>query len=47
MKNFKNFRRNKYRNNVRSFKSNSGAKFNGEYNVSGEFKRKKYQKILI
>ena len=41
MKNFKNFRRNKHRNNVRSFKSNTATKFNGEFNISGEFKRKK------
>ena len=41
MKNFRNFRRNKNRNNVRSFKSNTAAKFNGEFNISGEFKRKK------
>ena len=41
MKNFRNFRRNKQRNNVRSFKSNASTKFNGEFNISGEFKRKK------
>ena len=41
MKNFKNFRRNKHRNNVRSFKSNTATKFNVEFNISGEFKRKK------
>ena len=44
MKNFKNFRRNKYRNNIRSFKSNTTTKFNGDFNISGEFKRKKISK---
>ena len=44
MKNFKSFRRNKHRNNIRSFKNNNTAKFNGEFNISGEFKRKKISK---
>ncbi len=46
MKNFKNFRRNKHRNNIRSFKSNTATKFNGELNISGEFKRKKMSKNI-
>ena len=46
MKNFRNFRRNKHRNNVRSFKSNTATKFNGEFNISGEFKRKKISKNI-
>ena len=46
MKNFKNFRRNKHRNNIRSFKSNTATKFNGEFNISGEFKRKKMSKNI-
>ena len=46
MKNFRNFRRNKQRNNVRSFKSNASTKFNGEFNISGEFKRKKISKNI-
>ena len=44
MKNFKNFRRNKHRNNIRSFKSNTVTKFNDDFNISGEFKRKKISK---
>ena len=46
MKNFKSFRRNKHRNNIRSFKNNNTAKFNGEFNISGEFKRKKISKNI-
>ena len=46
MKNFKNFRRNKHRNNIRNFKGNSATKFNGEFNISGEFKRKKMSKNI-
>ena len=46
MKNFKNFRRNKHRNNIRNFKSNTTTKFNGDFNVSGEFKRKKISKNI-
>ena len=46
MKNFRNFRRNKHRNNVRSFKSNTATKFNDEFNISGEFKRKKISKNI-
>ena len=46
MKNFKNFRRNKHRNNIRNFKSNTATKFNGEFNISGEFKRKKMSKNI-
>ena len=46
MKNFKNFRRSKNRNNIRSFKSNTATKFNGDFNVSGEFKRKKISKNI-
>ena len=46
MKNFKNFRRNKHRNNIRSFKSNTATKFNGDFNISGEFKRKKISKNI-
>ena len=46
MKNFKNFRRNKHRNNIRSFKSNAATKFNSEFNISGEFKRKKISKNI-
>ena len=46
MKNFKNFRRNKHRNNIRSFKSNAATKYNGEFNISGEFKRKKMSKNI-
>ena len=46
MKNFRNFRRNKNRNNIRSFKSNTATKFNGEFNISGEFKRKKISKNI-
>ena len=46
MKNFKNFRRNKNRNNIRSFKSNTATKFNGDFNISGEFKRKKISKNI-
>ena len=44
MKNFKNFRRNKHRNNIRNFKNNNTTKFNGDFNISGEFKRKKISK---
>ena len=46
MKNFKNFRRNKHRNNIRSFKSNAATKFNSEFSISGEFKRKKISKNI-
>ena len=46
MKNFKNFRRNKHRNNIRSFKSNTATKFNGDFNIPGEFKRKKISKNI-
>ena len=46
MKNFKNFRRNKHRNNIRSFKSNTATKFNNDFNISGEFKRKKISKNI-
>ena len=46
MKNFKSFRRNKHRNNVRNFKSNNAAKFNSEFNISGDFKRKKISKNI-
>tara|TARA_B100000886_G_C20245344_1_gene416377 strand:- start:164 stop:499 length:336 start_codon:yes stop_codon:yes gene_type:complete len=46
MKNFKNFRRNKHRNNIRSFKSNTATRFNGDFNMSGEFKRKKISKNI-
>ncbi len=46
MKNFKNFRRNKHRNNIRNFKSNNTTKFNGDFNVTGEFKRKKISKNI-
>ena len=46
MKNFRNFRRNKHRNNIRSFKSNTATKFNDEFNISGEFKRKKISKNI-
>ena len=46
MKNFKNFRRNKHRNNIRSFKSNAATKYNGEFNISGEFKTKKMSKNI-
>ena len=46
MKNFKNFRRNKHRNNIRNFKSNTSTKFNGEFNISGEFRRKKMPKNI-
>ena len=44
MKNFKNFRSNKHRNNIRNFKNNNTTKFNGDFNISGEFKRKKISK---
>ena len=46
MKNFKNFRRNKNRNNIRNFKSNAATKFNGEFNITGDFKRKKISKNI-
>ena len=46
MKNFKNFRRNKHRNNIRNFKSSTATKFNNDFNISGEFKRKKISKNI-
>ena len=47
MRNFKNFKRNKYRNNnIRSFKSNVATKFNGEMNISGDFRRNKISKNI-
>ena len=46
MKNFKNSRRNKNRNNIRNFKSNAATKFNGEFNITGDFKRKKISKNI-
>ena len=44
MKNFKNFRRHKNRNNIRSFKSNNTTKFNADFNIPGDFKRRKISK---
>ena len=47
MRNFKNFKRSKYRNNnIRSFKSNVATKFNGEMNISGDFRRNKISKNI-
>ena len=45
MRNFKNFKRNKHRNNnIRNFKNNVATKFNVDFNISSEFKRKKISK---
>ena len=47
MRNYRNFKRNKHRNsNIRNFKSNTATKFNGEFNISGDFKRSKISKNI-
>ncbi len=47
MKNYRNFKRNKHRNNnIRNFKNNSTTKFNGDFNISGDFKRSKISKNI-
>ena len=47
MKNYKNFKRNRNRNNnIRSFKSNVSMKYNGDFNISNDFKRKKISKNI-
>ena len=47
MRNFRNFKRNRHKNNnVRSFKTNGGTKFNGDYNITSDFKRKKISKNI-
>ena len=47
MKNYKNFKRNRNRNNnIRSFKSNISMKYNGDFNISSDFKRKKISKNI-